>query len=254
MPRVFVSCMPTNVADKRRAAFYKLTFKPLPLRKRKWKPVNDDCPICLEKLDSNGEEPDTRLTCFGSNQCDHTFHKDCVMTWLQHHRHCPICRDSGGIVGKLEHKKKKDIFMFSDLEEGSKEIPHMMILDAFFSPKLAGLKINSIKFFEQKGSVEGSRYLQKKHNIHIDVCWRKCCKSATCEHMIVSPSEFIEWYHGIPKRIRHPTMTLKNMVKHVLLPAIRTHAPHIHEHLYEHASKDENLRRYEYAVIRARQD
>ena len=72
--------------------------------------------------------------------------------------------------------------------------------------------------------------------------------------MIVSPSEFIEWYHGIPKRIRHPTMTLKNMVKHVLLPAIRTHAPHIHEHLYEHASKDENLRRYEYAVIRARQD
>ena len=254
MPRVFVNCMETNLHEKRRAAFKKLTFEPLPSKKRKWQPVNDNCPICLEKINSNGKAPDTRLTCFGNKQCEHTFHKECLQPWLLKHRHCPICRDSGGTVAKLERENKRDIYMFSDLEENSVEIPHMMILDAFFDSKMAGLKINSITFFEQKGSVEVMNQLWKKHNIHIDVCKKRWCKSKTCKHMIVTPSEFYEWFHGIPKRLRHPTLTFKNMIQHVLMPAMRTHAPHIHEHLYEHALKSENLRKYEYSVIRAKHD
>lgn len=253
MPRVFVNSMKTNEADKRRAAFNTLTYKPIPLKKRKWKPVNDSCPICLEVHDSNGKKPNTRLTCFGKMQCEHTFHLDCLQPWLKKNRHCPICRDSGGIIAKAERPKEKDIWYFTTLKKNSPDIPHMMIIDAFFSPKLAGLKINSITFIEQKGSVEGSRYLCKKHNIHIDVCKRKWCKSKKCKHMITSPTEFFEWYHGIPKKVRHASMTLKNMAKHVLLPAIRTYALHVHEHLYAISDKDENIRRYNYSVVRAAQ-
>lgn len=253
MPRVFINCMDNDLADKRRAVFNKLLYKPLPLKKRKWNPINDTCTICLEKFDSNGNEPDTRLTCFGSNQCNHTFHKQCLQPWLVNNRRCPICRDSGGVVGKLERRKKRDIFVVSNLEENNREIPHMMVLDAFFSENLANLKINSIKFMEQKGSIEVRPFGWKKHNLHIDVCDKKNCTSKSCQHMIVSPSEFIEWYYGIPKKLRHPSFTLKNMVKHVLMPALRTHAPHVHEHLYEIASKDHNLRRYDYSVIRAAQ-
>ncbi len=253
MPRVFVNCLKNNIADERRARFKKSTFKPVPLKKRKWNPINKECPICLEYVNEHGKKPNTRMTCYGSAQCEHTFHKDCIHTWLANHKNCPVCRDSGGVVATLERHKKKGISINSKFNDENKDIPHMMVIDAFFSPKLAGLKINSITFMEQKGSVEGSRYLWKKHNIHVDVCNKKYCKSKQCKHMIATPLEFVEWYYGIPKALRHPSITLKNVVKHVLIPALCKSAPHIHEHLFALALKNENLRRYEYNIHRASQ-
>ena len=251
MPRVFVNCMKNNLADERRARFNKQTFKPLPLKERKWNPINKECPICLVELDENGKQPDTRLVCYGSTQCEHTFHKKCIAPWLKKSRHCPLCKDSGGVIGKLESNNKNVVLI--KMEDETKNIPHLMVIDAFFSPKLANLKINAITFIEQEGSVEGSRYLQKKHDIHIDVCNKKYCKSKQCKHMIATPLEFVEWYNGIPKSLRHSTMKLKNIVKNVMIPVLLKHAPHIYEHLFDLVSKDENLRRYEYNIHGAAQ-
>ena len=43
------------------------------------------CPICLEKLDASNE--DVLVT-----DCNHTFHNDCLVEWLNINTKCPYCR------------------------------------------------------------------------------------------------------------------------------------------------------------------
>ena len=42
------------------------------------------CPICKDALG----QASTAVT----TKCDHTFHKDCIETWVKSVRKCPICR------------------------------------------------------------------------------------------------------------------------------------------------------------------
>ncbi|KAL0699046.1 hypothetical protein Bca4012_055168 [Brassica carinata] len=44
-----------------------------------------DCPICLQEF---GRGIITKLRC-----CDHSFHRDCILTWLGRKPSCPTCRD-----------------------------------------------------------------------------------------------------------------------------------------------------------------
>jgi len=44
--------------------------------------LDDECSICLDK---NNEE-------WCSIPCDHKFHKECVLQWLEINKTCPICR------------------------------------------------------------------------------------------------------------------------------------------------------------------
>ena len=252
MPRVFINRINNNQADKRRATFNKLKYQPLPTKRRAWKPINDNCPICLEKIHPESKsEPNTRVTCFGKVQCNHTFHEECITPWLSGNRKCPICRDSGGFIGKMENKNEKDIYMFSELSNESVQIPFMMVIDAFFSSKHANLKINSISFIEQKKARNEKKRCLPKYNIHIDVCKNKYCKNKGCKHAIVSTSEFVEWYFGIPDKLRPRYFTLQHVVNNVLLPALRANAHHIYEHLVEIAMDVQNLRSYEYIHIKA---
>jgi hypothetical protein len=251
MPRVFINSTKNSEADERRARFNKLTCQPLPLKKRKWEPVNEVCPICLDRHHAEtGKVIDTRLVCYGKKQCEHTFHYSCLRPWMKDHEHCPICRDSGGKIGKLEIQNGKNVRHYKVLDKG--EIPHMLIIDAFFSKKHANLKINAITFIETKSRVPpvGHHRPLKKYNLHMDVCANGRCKSKKCKHMIVTATEFVEWFHGIPKDLRRG-MKLKTVASGLLMNGIRKYAPHIHEHLFELARKDENLRRFNYNVTRA---
>lgn len=45
----------------------------------------DSCPICLEIMEINGDE-------LASMECEHTFHKECIIQWLKVQSICPICR------------------------------------------------------------------------------------------------------------------------------------------------------------------
>ena len=242
MPRSSTRNDNSSAADKRRAVFNKVLYKPLPLRKRKWQPINAQCPICLQEDHEEYGLPTSRMTCFGKVQCEHTFHEQCIRTWLVRHRNCPICRTSGGVVGKLERKGGKDIRIFTPSVISSR-IPHMMVVEAFFNRAHANLKINKVRFIQRPLNRE-------KYDIQIVVCDKARCKSKQCSHMIASATEFVEWYQGIPMELRDPNVKFKTIVQTVLTPALRRYALHIYEHLCEVCKKEKNMRTYEYDIVK----
>ena len=48
------------------------------------KPKQEECSVCLEAFVSG-----QILICL---PCNHRFHEDCVVPWLENHVHCPYCR------------------------------------------------------------------------------------------------------------------------------------------------------------------
>eukprot|EP00978_Attheya_sp_CCMP212_P032062 scaffold123514_cov54-Attheya_sp.AAC.2 len=49
--------------------------------------VKSECPICLSGYDIG----DTM--CWSKNEkCNHAFHEECILQWLEKHRECPLCR------------------------------------------------------------------------------------------------------------------------------------------------------------------
>lgn len=59
-------------------------FIKMSLRRSKVVPRSEYCPICLEDLNINAR-------CY-SMACNHVFHQQCIMIWLQISRECPLCR------------------------------------------------------------------------------------------------------------------------------------------------------------------
>jgi len=49
------------------------------------------CSICLEPYKA-GDIVATLKPSFGGTSCQHKFHKDCLLEWLQDHEECPLCR------------------------------------------------------------------------------------------------------------------------------------------------------------------
>jgi len=56
--------------------------------------VGETCTICLDNY-TKGQK-------VGLLNCGHTFHKDCVYTWLEHQKTCPLCRQNNVIVATHE--------------------------------------------------------------------------------------------------------------------------------------------------------
>ena len=57
-----------------------------------------DCPICCDKMNPNHNLYTTK--------CGHTFHTDCVCTWLKKKTSCPLCRQAEYIKYMIYHIKK----------------------------------------------------------------------------------------------------------------------------------------------------
>ncbi len=51
------------------------------------KPLNDKCPICMEDLYKNEDDPTVRITI----SCKHGFCASCLEKWLAENKTCPIC-------------------------------------------------------------------------------------------------------------------------------------------------------------------
>ena len=47
----------------------------------------DECIICLEEMQLNGQE-----TTFMKTPCGHRYHKKCLKDWMQQRHQCPACR------------------------------------------------------------------------------------------------------------------------------------------------------------------
>ena len=69
--------------------------------------TEDRCTICLE----NYAAKDTAM----SIACSHTFHKDCMLKWLQRQKRCPLCQTTVELTvyGEKKAKKEDDPLMLS---------------------------------------------------------------------------------------------------------------------------------------------
>ena len=48
----------------------------------------DTCPICIEEMKIEPGQEDLAYM-----NCEHTYHKDCIVEWLKINSTCPICRN-----------------------------------------------------------------------------------------------------------------------------------------------------------------
>ncbi|KAG7601314.1 putative chromatin regulator PHD family [Arabidopsis thaliana] len=57
------------------------------------------CPICLEDLKKVDNDDDKVVVCL--SKCNHSFHMNCIFSWLRESQDCPICRSTvyrGGVT------------------------------------------------------------------------------------------------------------------------------------------------------------
>lgn len=77
----------------------KKVIEKLPVYKLE-KDLNDSCPVCKDEL-KKGEEA-MKLP------CNHEFHKECLMPWLERANTCPICRKELETDDQDYEKRKKE--------------------------------------------------------------------------------------------------------------------------------------------------
>ena len=57
-------------------------------------PKNNDCTICSNNINVpslyNDKGTDSSIL---TGFCGHSYHKDCIDTWNQYQKHCPICAE-----------------------------------------------------------------------------------------------------------------------------------------------------------------
>ena len=54
---------------------------------------NTDCSICRCNLNSNSIYAESKgiTSELINGTCGHTFHKECLMPWIEKNKHCPLC-------------------------------------------------------------------------------------------------------------------------------------------------------------------
>ncbi|KAK7319480.1 hypothetical protein RJT34_04201 [Clitoria ternatea] len=56
---------------------------------------DEHCTICMEEFDSDNQVAEVSMM-----PCDHIFHQQCIMSWLQISHMCPLCRYSMPVVNQ----------------------------------------------------------------------------------------------------------------------------------------------------------
>ena len=76
-----------------------------------WKlPYGNSCAICRNSVMELSAKTNDRTVCAPVvGVCGHTFHKDCITSWIntRHNTKCPVCKQNWQIK-KIQEKKKED--------------------------------------------------------------------------------------------------------------------------------------------------
>ena len=67
-------------------------------------PSNQECPICWNSIHSTSNINQSKgLTCkIIVTSCGHSFHEDCVNSWIKRNKTCPLCSNNWSISMKLD--------------------------------------------------------------------------------------------------------------------------------------------------------
>ena len=99
--------------------------------------IDDDCCICFEEVSGAADAKDKRIQCIEG--CHKWFHKDCLSTWIQRHKTCPMCRTKlpasylvkcgcGGNGGSGGHKRNHRSSSSSSTNEQSDQYLYQEIV------------------------------------------------------------------------------------------------------------------------------
>ena len=100
---------------------WNVTFEVIkPQHRWQWKlPYGTNCAICRKSIMELSAEAKERTVCAPvQGICGHTFHKDCITSWLKNNRKCPICKRTWQVkqLQTVQDKKDKDFLNnFSNL-------------------------------------------------------------------------------------------------------------------------------------------
>jgi hypothetical protein len=69
--------------------------------------INNECVICLEDIDNKK----------AILNCNHAFHKHCVLEWMNLQQKCPICRDDTKYILNLNPEKNEKLIIEIEKQE-----------------------------------------------------------------------------------------------------------------------------------------
>lgn len=74
--------------------------------------INNECVICLEDIDNKK----------AILNCNHAFHKHCVLEWLNLQQKCPICRSDTKYILNLNPEKNEQLIIEIKQQENRENI------------------------------------------------------------------------------------------------------------------------------------
>lgn len=74
--------------------------------------INNECVICLENMDNNKV----------ILNCNHAFHKNCILEWMNLQQKCPICRNDTKYILNLNPEKNEKLIIEIKQQENRENI------------------------------------------------------------------------------------------------------------------------------------
>jgi len=81
--------------------------------------INNECVICLEDIDNKK----------AILNCNHAFHKHCVLEWMNLQQKCPICRNDTKYILNLNPEKNEKLIIEIKQQETRENINDVGISD-----------------------------------------------------------------------------------------------------------------------------
>jgi hypothetical protein len=82
--------------------------------------INNECVICLENMDNKK----------AILNCNHAFHKQCVLEWMKLQQKCPICRNNTKYILNLNPEKNEKLIIEIKQQENTENTENIIIDDS----------------------------------------------------------------------------------------------------------------------------
>ena len=120
----------------------------------------EECPICLEDLNSN----DSKVLV-----CKHSFHKLCIDTWLERKNICPLCRFPLDVTYKCWNERKRFIKYKIIINDDHVIFKHWFSKRTYYYKKIKSISSNlnyfSVQYLNLNNNLVINKYVFKNEYI-----------------------------------------------------------------------------------------